>query len=68
MVYLELGVGGNTPVIIRYPFWKMTYQNAKAFYVCVNLSESLLSQGNSKQSICLNRDIGTPLHELYLQM
>ena len=66
--YLELGVGGNTPVIIKYPFWKMTYQNAKAFYVCVNLSESCCPKEIQKRSICLNRDIGTALHELYLQM
>ena len=64
----ELGVGGNTPVIIKYPFWKMTYQNAKAFYVCVNLSESCCPKEIQKRSICLNRDIGTALHELYLQM
>ena len=25
ILYLELGVGGNTPVIIKYPFWRMTY-------------------------------------------
>ena len=31
-------MGGNTPVIIKYPFWKMTYQNANAFYICINLS------------------------------
>lgn len=68
VVYLELGVGGNTPVIIKYPFWKMTYQNAKAFYVCVNLSKSCCPKEIQKRSICLNRDIGTALHELYLQM
>ena len=68
VVYMELGVGGNTPVIIKYPFWKMTYQNAKAFYVCVNLSESCCPKEIQKRSICLNRDIGTALHELYLQM
>ena len=32
ILFLELGVGGNTPVIIKYPFWRMTYQNAKATY------------------------------------
>ena len=68
ILFLELGVGGNTPVIIKYPFWKMTYQNAKAFYVCVNLSESCCPKEIQKRSICLNRDIGTALHELYLQM
>lgn len=68
VVYLELGVGSNTPVIIKYPFWKMTYQNAKAFYVCINLSESFCPKEIQKRSICLNRDIGTALNELYLQM
>lgn len=68
VVYLELGVGGNTPVIIKYPFWKMTAQNANAVYVCINLSESCCPKEIQKRSICLNRDIGTALHELYLQM
>ena len=27
ILFLELGVGGNTPVIIKYPFWRMTAQN-----------------------------------------
>lgn len=36
IVYLELGVGENTPSIIKYPFWQMTYQNKNATYVCIN--------------------------------
>ena len=68
IVFLELGVGMNTPVIIKYPFWKMTYQNAKAFYVCINLAESFCPKEIQKRSICLKRDIGTALNELYLQM
>ena len=40
IVYLELGVGANTPVIIKYPFWRVTAQNENATYVCVNLGES----------------------------
>ena len=40
ILYLELGVGGNTPGIIKYPFWQMTYQNPKAVYACVKLSET----------------------------
>ena len=38
---LELGVGGNTCVIIKYPFWKMTYQNAKAFYASTYLNPAV---------------------------
>ena len=47
-VYLELGVGGNTPVIIKYPFWRMTYQNTKATYVCINYGEAY-----APEDICL---------------
>ena len=36
LLFLELGVGYNTPVIIKYPFWRMTAQNPQAFYVCIN--------------------------------
>ena len=66
MVYLELGVGGNTPVIIKYPFWKMTYQNSNAFYVCINLSESCCPKEIQTKAVCINRDVGTVLHELCL--
>ena len=40
IVYLELGVGANTPVIIKYPFWQLTAQNKNAVYACINLGES----------------------------
>lgn len=66
VVYLELGVGGNTPVIIKYPFWKMTYQTPNAFYVCINLSESCCPKEIQTRAVCINRDIGAVLHELHL--
>lgn len=56
-VYLELGVGGNTPVWIKYPFWKMTAENPKATYVCINFGESFTRDEIEKQSICINEDI-----------
>ena len=37
VLFLELGVGMNTPGIIKYPFWQMTYRNKNARYGCVNL-------------------------------
>lgn len=58
ILYLELGVGWNTPVIIKYPFWKMTSQNPKAVYACINLSETYCPPEISKQSICIDGDIG----------
>lgn len=40
ILFLEIGVGANTPVIIKYPFWQMTYDNKKVIYVCLNYGES----------------------------
>ena len=66
VVYLELGVGGNTPIIIKYPFWRMTYQNPKAVYACVNLLEAYCPKEIQKRAICIDGDIGNLLCELCL--
>lgn len=58
VLFLELGVGANTPGIIKYPFWKMTEQNDKAVYACVNLGEAIAPQEIEKRSICIDGDIG----------
>ena len=57
IVYLELGVGANTPGIIKYPFWHFTYENPKALYICINKGEAVVPEGIKKQSICINSDI-----------
>ena len=64
ILFLELGVGYNTPVIIKYPFWKMTSANDKATYACVNLGEAICPQEIGTQSICIDADIGQVIHEL----
>jgi NAD-dependent SIR2 family protein deacetylase len=64
VLFLELGVGGNTPVIIKYPFWKMTYQNPKAVYCCINLGEAVAPKEINEQSICIDADIGQVLNKL----
>lgn len=61
ILYLELGVGGNTPGIIKYPFWRMTYQNPKAVYACVNLGEAFVPKEIKDRSICIDGDIGEVL-------
>ena len=58
ILYLELGVGYNTPVIIKYPFWKMTAKNPDAGYACINFDEALCPEEISKQSILIDGDIG----------
>lgn len=64
VLFLELGVGYNTPGIIKYPFWRMTMQNPRATYACVNFGEAICPKEIEQQSICLDGDIGEVLREL----
>ena len=57
ILFLELGVGMNTPGIIKYPFWRMTYANPKAVYACLNFGEAYAPDEIRGQSICINGDI-----------
>lgn len=64
ILFLELGVGYNTPGIIKYPFWQMTAANPQAVYVSVNNGEAVCPQEISRQAVCINGDIGDVLHAL----
>ncbi|MCR4586811.1 MAG: Sir2 silent information regulator family NAD-dependent deacetylase [Lachnospiraceae bacterium] len=64
ILYLELGVGYNTPGIIKYPFWQETLKNAQATYACINFGESACPDEIRERSICMNGDIGEVLQEL----
>lgn len=64
ILFLELGVGGNTPGIIKVPFLRMTAQNPKATYACINLGEAITVRGLEEQSILLDADIGAVLSDL----
>lgn len=61
LLFLELGVGFNTPVIIKYPFWRMTAGNPRAVYVCVNRRQAYCPQEIERQSVCIDADIGSVL-------
>ena len=61
VLFLELGVGGNTPGIIKYPFWRMTYENPRAVYACVNLGEAWAPKEIAERSVCIDGDIGETL-------
>ena len=64
ILFLELGVGANTPVIIKYPFWQMTSQNSHATYACINYGEAIAPREIAKQTICINSDISAVLKDL----
>ena len=64
VLYLELGVGGNTPVIIKYPFWRYTEANPEATYACINLGDVWAPEGIRNRSILLDGDIDAALDDL----
>ena len=67
ILFLELGVGANTPMIIKYPFWQMTMENEKAIYACINYGEVFCPQEIENRSICIDGDIGSVLEAIKLK-
>ena len=64
VLYLELGVGANTPVIIKYPFWALTFESPEATYACINYSEAFCPEKIRSQSMVIEDDIGKVLEQL----
>ena len=66
ILFLELGVGYNTPAIIKYPFWKMTVKNPKAVYTCINSGEAFCPELLKRQAVCINKNINEILKNIIL--
>lgn len=64
VLYFELGVGGNTPAIIKYPFWRYTAANPQATYACVNLGQAQAPEEILGRSILIDADIDAVLNDL----
>lgn len=64
LLFLELGVGSNTPGIIKYPFWQMTQQNPQAVYVTINNGQAQAPAALRDRALCINADIGAVLERL----
>lgn len=64
VLFLELGVGMNTPAIIKYPFWKLTARNKNANYVCVNKELAYSPEEIRSRSICFSEDIAEVISSL----
>ena len=63
ILFLELGVGYNTPVIIKYPFWQMTAKNPNATYACINNGQAICPTEIQHKSICINDDISDAIRK-----
>lgn len=66
ILFLELGVGYNTPAIIKYPFWQMTVKNPKAVYTCINSGEAFCPELLKRQAVCINKNINEILKKIIL--
>ena len=64
VLYLELGVGGNTPGVIKYPFWRFTAANPDSVYACLNQGEICAPKEIEARTIGVSRDIGSALKEI----
>lgn len=64
VLFLEAAVGFNTPTIVKYSFWRMTYEWENAVYACLNYGEAYAPNEIKKKSICINGDIGEILNQL----
>ena len=64
VLFLEIGVGANTPVIIKYPFWQMTNDNENAVYACLNYNEAYCPKQIEKRSIVIDGDSGEVIKQL----
>ena len=64
ILFLELGVGYNTPVIIKYPFWQMTVRNPNATYACINQEQAFAPEEIANRTIVVNDDIGKILRAI----
>ena len=64
IVFMEFGVGYNTPGIIKYPFWNMTQTFPQAQYICFNAGEAYAPDAIQRQAICINKDIGETVEQL----
>ena len=64
ILFLELGVGYNTPGIIKLPFWQMTAANKNAVYACVNLGDTAVPPEIADRAICIDADIAEVIAQL----
>ena len=57
IVLLELGVGFNTPTIIRFPFEKMMREYKEWTFVRLNIDEAVIPEGLGNRCIGINEDM-----------
>lgn len=62
VVFLELGVGYNTPGIIKYNFWQYAHNWRNAFYVCINKGDAYVPKEIENKAVGINADLAEVLY------
>ena len=65
VLFLELGVGFNTPGIIKYPFWGMAGKNKRAMYASINRGEAYAPSEIEERSIVIDADIAETIDAVH---
>lgn len=60
VLFLELGVGQNTPGIIKYPFWQQVAKKPQAYYCSLNDGQAQAPVQITSRSLCIDGDM-TPV-------
>lgn len=68
VLYLELGVGFNSPGVVKYPFWRMVGDNPEAMYAVIAKEDAVCSDGIKDRSLCINADIAEVIEKVYQEL
>ncbi len=64
VVLLELGVGFNTPIIIRFPFEKMVRENSSYSLIRMNMDEAVVPESFGKRAIGIGGDMAKAITDI----
>lgn len=64
VVLLELGVGFNTPIIIRFPFEKLVRENKSYSMIRLNLDEAVVPESFGKRAIGIGGDMAKVISDI----
>ena len=65
LVLLELGVGFNTPTIIRFPFEKLTREHDSITLIRLNLDQAVVPESLGSRAIGINADMAESINDIF---
>lgn len=63
-ILFELGVGFNTPTIVRFPFEKMMREHDNLKFIRINIDEAVVPESFGRKAVGINNDIAKVIMDL----